>query len=146
MLLRDEHKKLWDITKEELKKVSPDFEKTREKIDGCFASGYGTVLFFEDMSVVKGLQDAFPLYADNFPIWSQQTSGMHQFAIWAMLEDAGLGATLQHYNPLIDSRVAKEWNIPENWKLIAQMPFGKPVAEPAEKEYKPLEGRVKVIG
>ena len=47
---------------------------------------------------------------------------MHQFAIWTMLEDAGLGASLQHYNPLIDEKVQNEWKLNPNWKLIAQMP------------------------
>ena len=104
LLLGDEHKKMWDIVKETLKKrISPEaFVKTEEKINGCFACGHGTILYFEDTDVVKKLQDVFPTYSTNFPTWSQHTSAMHQFAIWTMLEDAGLGASLQHYNPLID--------------------------------------------
>ena len=47
-----------------------------------------------------------------------------------MLEDAGMGASLQHYNPLIDDEVRKAWNLPGDWKLVAQMPFGVPVAQP----------------
>lgn len=31
-----------------------------------------------------------------------------------------------------------------NWKLTAQMPFGKPVVTAGEKEYQPLENRVKI--
>ena len=97
------------------------FAKTEAKIDGCFASGHGTVLYFEDTSVVKKLQEAFPSYKDNIPTWSQHTSAMHQFAIWTMLEDMGLGASLQHYNPLIDDEVRRTWNLPDNWMMIAQM-------------------------
>ena len=63
------------------------FAKTEEKIDNSFACGYGTVLFFEDQKVVKGLQEAFPSYQENFPGWSLQTSAMHQLAVWVMLED-----------------------------------------------------------
>ena len=40
-----------------------------------------------------------------------------------MLEDAGMGASLQHYNPLSDDEVRKAWNLPGDWKLVAQMPF-----------------------
>ena len=108
-----------------------------------FKAGYGTVLFFEDEAIVKSLQEQFALYADNFPIWSHQTSGMHQLVVWTALEAEGLGASLQHYNPLIDDEVKKEWNIPSNWKLIAQMPFGNPTSPVGEKEFKPLEDRVK---
>ncbi|MEH6883615.1 nitroreductase family protein [Priestia megaterium] len=138
------HDQLWDITTETLRKVvgDRDFAGTQQKMD-AFKGGYGTVLFFEDESGVKGLQDQFPSYADNFPIWSNQSSGMHQLVVWAALESEGLGASLQHYNPLIDEEVKKEWNIPSNWKLIAQMPFGNPIAQPGEKEFQPVEDRVK---
>ena len=147
LLLGDEHKKLWDIVKSTLKQRIPSdaFAKTEAKIDGCFAAGHGTVLYFEDTAVVKNLQEAFPSYAENFPTWSQHTSAMHQFAIWTMLEDAGLGASLQHYNPLIDEEVRRTWNLPGSWMLIAEMPFGTPTAEPGEKEFVELSERIKIF-
>ncbi|WP_261974689.1 nitroreductase family protein [Geobacter metallireducens] len=85
------------------------------------------------------------MYSDNFPVWSNQSSGMLQYAIWSALELEGWGASLQHYNPVIDDSVKAAWNIPDNWKLIAQMPFGKPVAEPVSKEFQPVAGRVKLF-
>ncbi|MET1178565.1 nitroreductase family protein [Peribacillus simplex] len=138
------HDKLWDITTQALRKAvgEGDFSGTQQKMDS-FKAGYGSILFFEDESVVKSLQEQFATYADNFPIWSQQTSGMHQLVVWTALEAEGMGATLQHYNPLIDDDVKKEWDVPSNWKLIAQMPFGNPTAQPGDKEFKPLEDRIK---
>jgi predicted oxidoreductase (fatty acid repression mutant protein) len=70
---------------------------------------------------------------------------MHQFVIWTALENEGFGASLQHYNEIIEASVKQEWSIPENWKLIAQMPFGKPTAKPDEKQFQPLEEGVKVF-
>ena len=60
LLLGDNHRKLWGIVKDTLKKMlsSEAYAQSEAKIDGCFSCGYGTVLFFEDDSVVKGLQDA----------------------------------------------------------------------------------------
>ena len=116
-----------------------------EVVERSFAAGYGTVLFFEDTNVVRDLQQKFPGYAGNFPVWSEQTSAMHQLAIWTMLEDAGFGASLQHYNPLIDNEVRKRWSLPEEWRLIAQMPFGTPAGEPGEKTFKPLDERIRVF-
>ncbi len=147
ILLKEQHDKLWELTKETLRKIVPaeSFAATEEKINS-FKNGYGTVLFFEDQAVVEGLQNSFALYKDNFPIWSLQSSGMLQFTIWTALEEAGLGASLQHYNPLIDDQVKAEWGIPESWKLWAQMPFGKVLAPAGEKEFLPLEARVKVFG
>lgn len=75
----------------------------------------------------------------------KKTNGMHQFVIWTALEIEGFGVSLQHYNELIEADVKKEWGIPSSWKLIAQMPFGKPTAQPSEKQYQPLEERVKVF-
>ncbi|GFP77769.1 nitroreductase family protein [Clostridium fungisolvens] len=146
LLLGAQHDRLWDITKEALRKVVPadQFSSTEEKINS-FKNGYGTVLFFEDGSVVESLQKQFALYKDNFPVWSQQASGMHQFVVWTGLELEGFGASLQHYNELIEEDVKSEWSIPNNWKLIGQMPFGKPTAEPGEKQFQPLEERVKVF-
>lgn len=147
ILLGDQHDRLWEMTLAELKqRVSAEnFPATEQKINGSFRSGYGTILFFEDMTVVEGLQQAFPAYSDNFPLWSNQSSGMLQFAIWSALVMEGWGASLQHYNPLIDEAVKAAWDIPAHWKLIAQMPFGTPGAQPAPKEFQPLEGRVKLF-
>ncbi|MDT0122499.1 nitroreductase family protein [Paenibacillus sp. RRE4] len=146
VLLGEQHDKLWNHTEEILREVVGNeeaFQSTAEKMAG-FRSGYGTVLFFEDNNVVAQLQQNFAAYADNFPIWSNQSNGMLQLVIWTALEQEGLGASLQHYNPLIDEKVKQEWNIPEHWRLIAQMPFGKPIATPGEKEFQPIEERVKV--
>ena len=146
LLIGNHHDKLWDITKDALRKILPEdnFSSTEVKVNS-FKSGYGTVLFFEDNSVIELLQQQFATYKDNFPIWSQQSNGMHQFVIWTALEAEGLGVSLQHYNELIEADVKKEWSIPSNWKLIAQMPFGKPTAQPGEKQFQPLTERVKVF-
>lgn len=146
VLFGDQHNKLWDITRETLRNIVPEdnFASTNEKMES-FRSGYGTILFFEDETVIKSLQEQFALYKDNFPIWSLQSSGMLQFTVWTALDDAGLGASLQHYNPLIDEQVKKEWRLPEEWKLLGQMPFGSPSGEPPQKEFAPIEARVKVF-
>lgn len=146
LLLGQQHDRLWDIATDVLKAIVPSdqFSSTQQKMDG-FRNGYGTVLFFEDQAVVEGLQQQFPLYQDKFPEWSQHTSAMHQLVIWMAFEAEGLGANLQHYNPLIDEKVKAEWSLPESWKLIAQMPFGKPTAPAREKQFNPLEERLKVF-
>lgn len=146
LLLGESHDKLWDITKEIMKGIlAPDqFPATEEKLNS-FRNGYGTVLFFEDMSVVEGLQNQFPLYRDNFPVWAQQANGMLQFVLWTSLDIEGFGVSLQHYNELIEDRVKSEWSIAPEWKLIGQMPFGKPTAQPDEKQYQPIDERLQVF-
>ncbi|MEI5989813.1 nitroreductase family protein [Enterococcus crotali] len=135
-LFGDAHKKLWSITEEALKPLTPAeaFPNTQAKLQS-FAAGYGTLLFFEDMDIVKNLQEQFELYADNFPVWSEQASGLTQANVWTALAQENIGANLQHYNPVIDEAVAKEWSIPSQWKLRAQLVFGSIEAPAGEKEY-----------
>jgi hypothetical protein len=66
--------------------------------------------------------------------------------VWTGLESLGFGANLQHYNPIIDVPIAKEWNIPKDWKLISQIVFGSIEAPAAKKQFKPIEERVKIYG
>ncbi|WP_372763129.1 nitroreductase family protein [Pseudoalteromonas sp.] len=148
VLFADDHRKLWDITEETLRVIVGDDEKfqaTKDKIAG-FRAGAGTVLFFEDKGVVRNMQEAAPLYADKFPIWAHQSSAMHQYAIWTALASLDIGANLQHYNPVIDQKVADEWNISSDWELNAQMVFGAIEQAAGDKEFKPLEERMKVLG
>ena len=105
----------------------------------------GTFSGYSAICLAQGLQEAFSSYKDNFPGWSLQTSAMHQLAVWTMLEDVGFGASLQHYNPLIDEEVRHTWHLPEEWHLIAEMPFGLPVQGPGDKDFKDLDTRVKVF-
>ena len=144
LLLGDHHGKFWEIVRETLRKIVPaeSFQSTDEKIN-LFAAGHGTVLFYEDQEVIRGLQEAFPLYADMMPGFSQNSTGMLQHVVWVMLRDAGLGATLQHYGNLVQEEVAKQWNLPAGWMLIAQMPFGGIVEEAAAPERLPIDQRVK---
>lgn len=147
LLLHEHHAALWKIVKRTLRAVVPEeaFARTAEKVDRGFAAGYGTVLFYEDTAVIRSLQQRFPLYAGNFPTWSEHTSAMHQLTVWTMLENAGFGASLQHYNPLIDKEVRIRWRLPEEWRLIAQMPFGLPAAPPPEKTFEPVDARMRVF-
>ena len=148
VLFGEDHKKLWQITEDKLRAIVNDdeaFKSTKQKIDG-FKAGAGTVLFYEDQAVVKGLQENFALYADRFPVWAEHTSAMHQYAIWNALASLNIGANLQHYNPIIDDEVDSAWNIDPEWKLIAQMVFGG-IEQPAgDKEFAPIESRLKVFG
>lgn len=148
VLFGDAHEKVWNMALDILRKIVPAeaFAATEQKINGCFKSGFGTVLFFEDQDVVKGLQAKFPAYADNFPIWSEQASGIAQYAVWLALAEKDIGATVQHYNPLIDEVVAKEWGIPASWRLRAQMPFGSIESPATDKAYIDDADRFKVFG
>lgn len=139
VVLKEKQNVLWDSIYEVFQgKVS------KEKINS-FKAGAGTILYFYDQSIVEAMQQQFPLYADNFPIWANQANGMLQLSIWSGLRELGIGASLQHYNPIIDECIHKLFDLPENYVLVAQMPFGGIVSEPETKEKEDISKRVLVL-
>ena len=134
ILFGDDHKALWKIVEDSLvAKIGPErYQKSKGKIDG-FANAAGTILYYEDDMVTKKLQEDNPSYHDTFPVWAEQANGMLQFAVWSGLRTLGIGANLQHYNPLIDQKVKETFGIPDGYRLISQMPFGKVVREAPRK-------------
>ena len=136
ILFGDSHVKFWTIVLETLRKIVPAeaFEGTSGKINS-FIAGAGSVLFYEFSPVIKALQEQFPLYADNFPVWSEHSTGIAQFATWTALAEAGIGASLQHYNPIVDEEVAATFDVPADWKLRAQLVFGSIEAPAGEKTF-----------
>lgn len=148
VVLGDEHDYLWnDITLNillDIVKKEEKIKEVKEKIES-FKNAYGTILIFEDKDVVENLQNTFPMFKDNFPIWSEQGSGMATISMWSALAEMGLGANLQHYNPLIDEDVKKRFDVPENWVLRGQLVFGNIVEEAKAKEKMDIKTRVKVV-
>lgn len=136
ILFGESHHKFWNIVRETLRKMVPAdaFAGTNAKIDS-FSAGLGTVLFYEDQKVIEGLQEQFKLYADNFPVWSEHSSAIAQFATWTALAEHNIGASLQHYNPIIDEEVAATFDVPASWKLRAQLVFGSIEAPADEKSF-----------
>jgi uncharacterized protein len=146
LLFKESHKILWDIVLNALRLVTPAerLVQTEAKI-ASFVAGKGTVLYYIDTQTTKDLQEKFPLYADKFPVWAEQAVGILQFIVWTALAQENIGASLQHYNPLIDEQVAETFQIPKNWKLTAQMPFGDILQPAGEKTFLSLQDRIKVF-
>ncbi len=134
VLFGQSHHKFWNTVLEVLKTIIPAeaVSGTEQKIQS-FAAGAGTVLFYEDQSIIKSLQEQFELYADNFPIWSEHSTAIAQFAVWNVLAEQNIGASLQHYNPIIDEKINTSFNIPAEWKLRAQLVFVLLKAQQAKK-------------
>jgi predicted oxidoreductase (fatty acid repression mutant protein) len=137
--LGEKQDQLWDSVYDVFEGQVP-----KDKLDS-FKAGAGTVLYFYDKEVVEGCQNQFPLYAANFPVWANQSNGMLQLSIWSGLRELGIGASLQHYNPVIDAKVHELFDLPESYVLLGQMPFGGIVSEPDEKEKEDISKRVKIV-
>ncbi|OTG65146.1 nitroreductase family protein [Acinetobacter silvestris] len=137
ILYEDTHYQFWQLVKEVQRTQVPAhiYEGVALKVDRC-AEAYGTVLFFEDQEIVKNLQKQKPLQAEEFKRWSEQTSGMAQFAVWTALSSIELGASLHHYNPAINTELTTFLQLPKSWELKAQLIFGSILVAPEPKERK----------
>jgi predicted oxidoreductase (fatty acid repression mutant protein) len=137
LLFDKRHDELWDIVVDCLgaKIVDEDAKQKFLSKIGAFKAAYGTILYFTDSSVVKQYEQRFPSYAANFRDWSEQAQGNANYAVWLALHDNGIGASLQHYNPVIDDAVRKAYAIPEHWVLRAQMPLGSIEAGAGDKTF-----------
>lgn len=139
--------KVWEIVEDALRKIakSPDaFEQTKAKIDS-FKAGYGTILYFTDTTIVHQLENDYPSYAANFANWAEQGLGGAQQAVWTAFAEQGIGANLQHYNPLIDDAIHQAFNLPVAWQLRAEMPFGSIESPAGEKVHLNDEEMFKLI-
>ena len=114
---------------------------SRDRTDS-FRAGFGTILYFYDKNVVDEYRKKFALYAENFDNWAMQSNAMLQFAVWAALASVGVGASLQHYNPVIDNMVREKFNVPASWVLNAQMPFGGIASVPEPKPSDDISSRI----
>ena len=140
LLLKNQHNWFWNLLENKLRTIVPaeNFPDTQKKLKG-FAGGVGTIFVYQDTHVTKGLQEKFPAYRDNFPLWAQQASGILKYTLWTSLVAEGYGVSLQHYTELIEEEVQRGLNIPSSWKMMGQIPFGTPEETPEEKDFMPLD-------
>src|SRR5690625_826928 len=73
LLFGQESEQLWQLIEDHLRAIAPaeNFAATEDKLRG-FAAGAGTLLFFEDQQVVEALQKRYALYAEHFPVRSEE--------------------------------------------------------------------------
>lgn len=143
LLMGEHHKYFWELVRKELFRVSENDKHPQiDKKMTQFEAGLGTILYFIAPNIASELQKNYPEYASQFPVWAEHGNAMLQFMIWSALAEKGIGASLQHYNPLIDNIVKQQFKINPEWKFVAQMPFGGIVKEKEPHEIKFSEDRL----
>ncbi|KAI9347244.1 nitroreductase family protein [Obelidium mucronatum] len=149
LLVKEDHIKYWQTAIENVKKVQSGdhLTGTIAKLSS-YQKGYGTVLIWEDDAVIQTVSEKFPAAKPLFPEFQAHGSGILQFAIWTALAEAGLGASLQHYQAHTEKDTVVAYGLPESWRMIAQIPFG--VVESGvvlpDKVVAPIESRFKSFG
>ncbi len=107
-----------------------------DRLDG-FRSGAGVLLVYENRRAADGARAADGLSSAQATVFAQQGLGMVPFALWLALVAEGLSSSLQHWEWLVEDRLADLLGVPANrYRLVATMPFGfaaedpPPAAEP----------------
>lgn len=139
LLFDEKSKEFWN-------KVNETFDnKIKEEKFHGFYHAKGTALFFIDTDEIKKQEKDIPSYKEYFETWGHHSAAMLELNLWQALRDENIGASNQHYNPVIDSWVKEDYDLPDSWELIAEMPFGKIEEEPEAKEKKPIGEILKVF-
>ena len=89
LLFGKKHEAFWDGAYEAF-----GGKVARAKTDG-FKAAAGTLLYFYDEAVVKTLQENFPRYAENFPLWARKANAMLQISIWTALRELEIGESFE---------------------------------------------------
>ena len=90
-------------------------------------------------------ESLFLFIKDAFGVYATHANGMAQINIWNALTTLNLGASLQHYGPAIETWVKERYQVPENYQLVAQMPFGKVITPAEAKDKLPRQEKLTVF-
>lgn len=121
----EKHEKVWDLIDASQKEaLRPDSYASMATRFADAKKGLGTVLLFESKEAVE----AMPTNEIRANQYKENNHGIAAYAVWLILTELGLGATLQHHNIGYDEGYDKEirdyLGLPDNWEMLAQMPFG----------------------
>jgi predicted oxidoreductase (fatty acid repression mutant protein) len=105
-------------------------ERYLGRLEG-FRAGAGVILIYEDLAARPALHQNWGLSEQTAHDFVHQGLGMLQLGIWLVLTEDGLVTSLQHWDWLIQDRIAALLDLPtERYQLISVLPIGQP-AEPA---------------
>lgn len=117
--------RVWEIIDEAQKTVMP--EDMYSMMSGVFEaakSAVGTVLFFESRDAVNAL----PIGEHRALTYKENNHAISAFSTWLTLTEMGLGASFQHlnvgYKQGFDKPIREELGLPDDFEMLAQMPFG----------------------
>lgn len=142
---KEQHKFVWDSVSNALEKIlsTEQFKKTKAKLK-VFENAYGTILLFKNTNDIEDIKKAYPGFANRQDFWGEQSFGIAAYTIWLTLADLGLGANMQHYDPLLDAAIEKEFKIPKGYVLEAEIVYGDIAINAEAKESKSQEELIKI--
>ncbi len=132
VVVRESRAAFWDAVEAAFReRLEPErLARYLDRLDG-FRAGAGAVLVYEDRLAVEASHAANGVTPEQAAAFAQQGLGMVQFALWLALVAEGLATSLQHWEWLVEDRLADLLGVPaDRYRLAATMPFGFTAEEP----------------
>ena len=125
VLVHEEIDALWNVVERAFRdRLEGDrLARYLDRLEG-FRSGVAVALIYEDTQARSELKTAWQISDETARAFSEQGIGMVQLAIWLTLTEDGLSTSLQHWEWLLEDRLAEFLDIPGRYRLTAAMPIG----------------------
>lgn len=138
VVLRERHAALWDFIGETLatKLQGEQLERARARIPG-YRAGLFSIVFYEDTTIA-----ANPPPGARAEVWKSfavQAMGITQANVWNAIAAAGLAASNQHTNLMIEEELRGFLGVPETWQSYSIFPVGYAAEVPADGVRHPHE-------
>lgn len=138
--------RVWDIVLDELRKVVKDDDALRRrKKNRNFQGRFGNGTVFYGNGNRQEIGKRFSALRRQFCRLGGTRHRRRTAGRLGSFGSNGLGASLQHYNPLIDDAIRQQFDLPESWRLRAEMPFGSIEAPAGDKKFLEDDVRFKVL-
>ena len=138
VLVHEERHALWDVVEQAFRDrlEGERLERYLDRLAG-FRSGVAVALVYEDIQARNALKDAWQISEETARAFSEQGIGMVQLSIWLTLTEEGLSTSLQHWESLLEDRLAEFLGISGRYRLAAAMPIGYADEPPRDIERAP---------
>lgn len=132
VVVHERRRPFWDVVEASFRASLTGERRSRYlgRLDG-FRGGVGAVLIYEDRQAVAEMREAYGIDQPQAQAFSEQGLGMVQLALWLTIVAEGLATSLQHWESLIEDRLADFLDLPvDRYRLVATMPLGYSAEEP----------------
>ncbi|KAK7194247.1 hypothetical protein NESM_000339500 [Novymonas esmeraldas] len=152
LLLGSAHDAFWDLVADQIHRVASPATAAvgAAKVDHSMKAAAVTLLFYSDTRVESSIAARLTRLGhdgdDMAAVMGTRGVAAAEMAVWTALACAGIGATLHHYNVLVEQLVTQQLQLPPWWRMQSQMPLGGVARPPDAKSYAPMEDRCIVVG
>ena len=131
VLLHERRGMFWDVVERSFREhlTGEQLDRYLTRLDG-FRPAVVVAMVYEDLSVRERLVSERGLSSETGFDFALQGLGMVQLGMWLAATGFGLGASLQHWDWMVEAALAEFAGLPQAcFRLVSVMPFGHPAED-----------------